>query len=85
MVNLNQQNPDNLIPKIMQEKSRIEDYFTLIKVYMVRGEYEQAVARCEDTIKSLKVLVALQKQSRHQKVIELHAQGFNVKVVNRSV
>lgn len=85
MGKLNQQEQDNLTSKILQEKSRIEDYLTLIKVYMVRGEYEHAIARCGDSIKVLKELVALQKLSRHQKVNELHAQGFNVKVVKRSV
>ncbi|MEK3955340.1 hypothetical protein [Psychrobacillus sp. FSL K6-1464] len=85
MVNLNQQEQDNLTSKIMQGKSRIEDYLTLIKVYMVRGEYEQAIASCEDSIKALRELVSLQKLSMHQTVNELHAQGFNVKVVKRSV
>lgn len=85
MVEVNQHDLEDLTLKYMQEKSRIEDYLTLIKVYMVHGEYEQAIARCEDTVKSLKELVILQRQSMHQKVNELNAKGFNVKVVKRSV
>lgn len=86
MAELEQQYLDNLTSKILQEKSRIEDCLTLIQVYMARGKYEQAIAHCEDTIKSLKELVALEwKRSRLQKVNELNMQGFNVKVVKRSV
>ncbi|MEK3996717.1 hypothetical protein MKY29_18545 [Psychrobacillus sp. FSL K6-2365] len=86
MVKLDQQELDNLATKIVKEKSCVEDCLTLIQVYMVRGEYEQAISHCEDTIKSLKELVALEwKHSRHQKVNDLNAQGFHIKVVKRSV
>lgn len=85
MVKVNQQDLENLVPKFMQEKSRIEDGLTLIKVYMVRGDYELAIECCGDTVQSLKELINLQKQSMHQKANELNAKGFNVKVVKRSV
>lgn len=85
MVNVDQQGVDIHTSKIMEEKLRIEDFLTLIQIYMMRGEYEQAIVHCEHAVNSFKALVVLQNQSRHQLVNELYTQGFNVKVVKRSV